>query len=360
MIWDRPIRIADRQIKNRIVFPPFSTNWANEDGTSNIRLLDFYRSISQGGCGMIVVSGTAVSPLGKGSDRSICLYHNKHAESLAAIAQIIKENRCFSAIQLMHAGGQGNPEFIYDIPVSPSGLKCKATGFRSRALNTGEIDSIRDNFITAASLAFQAGFEAVELHLAHGYLLHQFLSEYSNKREDEYGGTIQKRMKLILQIIAGIKQECPESIIGVRVSGDDYLEEGINQDVNHEILPVLQEAGVEYFSVTAGIYDTSHLKHQAMAQGKFFDYSREIKEIVEKPVIGVGKILNLEMAEKQLMRGNCDLVAIGRGLVADPDMVNKTRADLPINECTECGECQYLRHGRTEMSCPVREENYAG
>jgi len=358
MIWTTPIHLGSHRVKNRIVFPPISANWAEADGSVTGRILNFYRDISRGGCGMTVLSGTAVSRDGKGSDRSLCLFDERHVEGFKRLAGIIRENGCFASIQLMHVGGQGNPQFTGFTPVSPSGLECRATGYGSRALTTDELREISQKFAASAGLASRAGFQAVELHLGHGYLLHEFLSEHANRRRDVYGGSAENRMRLVLEIIEGIRQEAPEILIGTRISGEDYLIDGINREVNRIMLPILEKAGVEYFSVTAGVYETSSLKHEAMALGKFFDYARDIKSFVSKPVIGAGKILGLESAEKHLTENDCDMVAIGRALVADPFMIEKVKKGELYNRCTECGECQYLRHHKPEMSCPQWETRY--
>ena len=354
MIWDSPIAIGNIFIKNRIVFPPITGNWALVDGSVSEQILKFYQELAEGGCGMIIVSGTAVSPEGKATDRSLCIFNKNHLSGLRVLAEKIKTSGCFSSIQLSHAGGQANPEFTGYKPVSPSGTTCCATGFDSRKLEKCEIEEIREKFIFSARLAALAGFHAVELHLAHGYLLHQFLSEYTNKRTDEYGGSIENRLKLVMEIIAGIKKTVPDLLIGVRVSGEDYIEGGINKKVNSNILPRLEGYGICYFSVTAGIYETSRNKHEAMKKGEFFKYSKEIKSMVSKPVIGVGKILNIEAAEERLKDNCCDMVAIGRGLMADPMMINKIKNNEEFVRCTECDKCHYLRFGEKNMNCPLR------
>jgi 2,4-dienoyl-CoA reductase-like NADH-dependent reductase (Old Yellow Enzyme family) len=194
----------------------------------------------------------------------------------------------------------------------------------------------------------------VELHLAHGYLLHEFLSEHTNKREDNYGGSLKNRVRLILEIISGIRKKAPDLIVGARVSGKDYIIDGINERINRKLLPILEDAGIEYFSVTAGIYDTSSLKHEAMKKGEFFAYSKKIKGMVNKVVISAGKILDMDSAEAHLKNGDCDMVAIGRGLISDPMMVNKVRSGQAFIRCLECDQCQYLRLGKKDLVCPVR------
>ncbi len=353
--WNTPIEIRGHRVKNRIVFPPINTNWASENGEVTDRIISFYREVAEGGCGMIVVSGTAVSPDAKSTDRSLCLYDGKYLTGFMSLAESIKNEDCFTAIQLMHVGGQGNPKFTGHIPGSPSGVKCMAIGVESTVLSMQDIAGIRERFISAAKLAYRAGFDAVELHLAHGYLLHEFLSAHTNKRNDIYGGNLFNRARLVLEIINGIRAEAADIIVGARVSGEDFIRDGINENINRELLPMFQDAGIEYFSVTAGIYDTSRAKHEAMSKGLFFDYARGIKGIVKRPIIGVGKVLDLVTAENYLRKGNCDMVAIGRGLIADPMMVKKAIKNREFNRCIECGQCQFLRHGGKYLTCSVRE-----
>jgi 2,4-dienoyl-CoA reductase-like NADH-dependent reductase (Old Yellow Enzyme family)/radical SAM superfamily enzyme YgiQ (UPF0313 family)/nucleoside-diphosphate-sugar epimerase len=354
-LWNSPIKIGGIIIKNRIVYPPITGNWAESDGSPSQRTFQYYDEISKGGAGMIVIEGTAITQQGKGSSNSLCLYNNFQLEGFKKIASIMKKNSCFSSLQLMHVGGQGNPAFTESEVVSPSGGLCKATGFNSRELTKKEIQEIIQSFVHSASLAEQAGFDAVELHIAHGYLLHEFLSNYTNKRKDEYGGNLENNARIILEILQRIKEKSPKLIIGVRISGEDYLEDGINYEINKKLLPLLEKKGVDYFSVTAGIYDTSPLKHEAMKKGEFFNYTKKIKEVINKPVIGVGKILDLSQAEEHLKNKDCDLVAVGRAQLADPFLVQKSIDEKIFSKCIECNQCSYLRMKKKNVSCPFRQ-----
>jgi 2,4-dienoyl-CoA reductase-like NADH-dependent reductase (Old Yellow Enzyme family) len=353
VFWDSPVIIGDKQVKNRIVFPPVSGNWADPNGFITQKILDFYTTVAEGGCGMVVVAGTAISSEAKGTDHAPILCEEKHLAGFSSLAERIRKKDCFASLQLMHVGGQGNPDFTSFYPVSPSGVKCETTGITPKILTTDQIKDIRDKFIASALLARRAGFNAVELHLAHGYLLHEFLSEYHNRRTDEYGGSFENRLHLVMDIIAGIREKIPDMIIGARISGEDYIDKGINEKVNRRLLPLLEQASVKYFSVTAGIYDTSKFKHEAMKRGDFFIYSRNIKLIVKSVVIGVGKILDLDSAEKHIKNNNCDMVAMGRALIADPMMIYKQKNNQKINRCIECDQCMYLRQGEKYMVCPV-------
>ena len=355
----QPFKLGKKKLKNKIVFLPLSLNWAENDGCLSNRWYSFYERIAQGGCGMVVISGTAVSPEGKGSSHSLGLWDNKHVSVLKRLTNMLNLHNCYSSIQLMHVGGQGNPKFIHTEPVAPSRYFCKATGFQARELSVLEIKSIQNDFVDAACRAHKAGFCAVELHLAHGYLLHQFISPYFNKRTDQYSVNRKHGLQLIDDIISEIKVRVPEVTIGVRLSGEDFVDGGINVQANNFIVPLLESLGVGYISVTAGIYDSGTEKHKAMQTGMFFQYAKDIKKMTSAPVIGAGKVFSLQQADNYLCDETCDLVGIGRAMVADPALVRKSLNGGSFNKCTECGNCQYLRFGKSEVNCPLYEETFA-
>ncbi len=354
-IWRTPIKIGNLQLKNRIVYPPLSSNWGTAKGEVTQKITNYYREQADGGCSMVIVEGTAVSLEGRGSSHSLCFAKDGQIPSFSEIAASIRQAGAIPGIQLLHAGGQANPMFTGFPAVSPSGVPCKAIETQApHVLSVEEIAALRGQFAEAARRVADAGFMVIELHLAHGYLLHEFLSPHTNHRTDMYGGNAPNRARLIIEILEDLQKVSPRITVGARISGWDYLEDGISEPLNRELLPSLADAGVEYFHVTAGIYDTGELKHAAMKRGEFFDYARGVKSITTKPVIGVGKVLSIEQAEKHLEKGDCDIVAIGRGLLADPQMVNRALAGETYNSCIECRKCMYLRYGREYLKCPIR------
>ena len=354
-LWETPLRIGREHVANRIVFPALSPNWADAHGRSTAALEYFYDSVARGGAGMVVVAGTAVSPEGLGSDRTLRLYAEEHRPGLRRLLGLVREQGCLAAIQLMHAGGQANPDVIGMSPLSPSGVSCRALGNHPLAMGAPDIGRVRGQFVQAALWAHEDGAQAVELHLAHGYLLHEFLSPRSNLRTDAYGGSAANRLRLALEIIQAIREAAPGLVIGVRITGEDYLDGGLHTADVVPIAKALERGGVEYCSVTAGVYDAGPVKHQAMAAGKFFDYAKTIREAVSIPVIGVGRVGDIPTAEARLASGTCDLVAIGRGLVADPDMVRRARRGEEPVRCLDCGRCMYLRQGYPNLDCPLRQ-----
>nr|WP_319394434.1 NADH:flavin oxidoreductase [uncultured Desulfobacter sp.] len=355
MKWVQSVDIGRGHAPNRIVFPALSPNWADEHGCVTPALEYFYDAVGKGAVGMVVVAGTAVSPEGRGSDRTLCLYENFHVTGIRRLFDILNAYGAYTAIQLMHAGGQANPAVTGQTPLSPSGVACRSLDNRPREIPYDKIAKVRADFVQAARWAYQAGAHAVELHLAHGYLLHEFLSSHTNRRSDSYGGDMTGRMRFILEIVQDIRSAVPDLDIGARISGEDYIPGGILPIDAVLISKALETAGVAYLSVTAGIYDSGAIKHRMMAEGRFFEYARDIRASVSIPVTGVGRIMDIPQAEARLTNGFCDQVAIGRGLVADPDMIPRhLRKESPIL-CTQCGRCMYLRQGFKDLDCPLRD-----
>lgn len=355
MLWQEKLTINNYILKNRIVFPPISPNWAEEDGSISDELLDFYKNIAKGGCSMIIVCGTAISHSAKGIKYSTVLQSDHHINSFTKLSEIIKENNCLPIIQLMHVGGQGNPLFNDSTPVAPSTFFCEATNCTAKELTLNEIKKIEYDFIHSSKLAYNCGFEGVELHIAHGYLLHEFVSEHFNKRKDEYGQDLNGRLKIVTNIIQNIKKEFPNKILGIRISAEDYIDDGLNIEKNSQIIPILEKLKIDYISITAGIYKTSKEKHEALNQQKFFEYAQNIKKITNLPIISVGKVLNLENAENFLRNKSCDLIAMGRAMVADPFIINKYYTNEKVIGCIECNVCSYLRRKKTYMTCSQRK-----
>jgi len=353
-LWDTPLAVGADRVANRIVFPALSPNWADAEGRGTPALEYFYDSVARGGPGMVIIAGTAVSPEGRGSDRTLCLYEAAHRPGLSRLLALVRAQGCLAAIQLMHAGGQANPAVTGLSPLSPSGIPCQALGNRPLAMTAEDIGRVRDRFVQAALWAQADGAQAVELHLAHGYLLHEFLSPRTNRRTDAYGGSPENRRRLVTEIITAIREAAPRLVVGARITGEDFLDGGLHTEDAARLAGALARSGLDYCSVTAGVYDAGPVKHQAMAAGRFFDYARTIRQAVSIPVIGVGRIGDIPAAESRLAAGACDLVAIGRGLVADPDMLRRfRRGETPVR-CLECGRCMYLRQGYPDLDCPLR------
>ncbi|MDF1534552.1 MAG: NADH:flavin oxidoreductase, partial [Methanosarcinaceae archaeon] len=230
--------------------------------------------------------------------------------------------------------------------------------YHVREMTLADIERVRNDFIDAAVRAADAGVKVVEIHAAHGYLLNEFLSPYSNHRKDDYGGSLENRIRLIVEILEGIRSKLGSKIaISVRVSGDEFVDGGLQPSDYKEIIPILEHAGMDMLDVSVGVYESAEKIIPAPDLGRepFVDIAAELKQYATVPVCTVGSILSLSAAESILLSGKADLVAIGRAQVADYELVNKSLAgrENEIIQCTQCGKCIFVNTGDPEMYCVV-------
>lgn len=317
-------------IKNRIVFPPVVCfRYAGSDGIVVDRNLAHYKARAEGGPGIIITEATAVWKDGRLAPFQLGIWSDEHIPGLSRISEIVKKNNVLSLIQIHHAGVISPAS----VTKTPGGASADEKIPGSRSLPVDEIRLIRDAFIAGAMRAKKAGFDGVELHGAHGYLLTQFASSFFNKREDEYGGDFKGRMKLATEIIKGIRSVCGESfIIDYRLGANSpILEDGI------EIAKYLETLGV----------DILHVSHGGSLQNlprppKDFDFNwivysgSVIRTHVKIPVITVNEIKTPERASWLIENEKADFVALARPQMADPSWANHVKNNEPINLCLSC------------------------
>lgn len=353
-----PVNIGPLEIKNRIVMPPMSTNFANEDGSVSERQIRYYETRAIGGVGLIIVEAACIeSSIGKHSPIQLCIDDDKFIAGLNELAEAISKYGARVAIQLHHAGRRARVTNGKQ-PVSASDGLSTPIGLKTRALTIKEIEELIELFAKAAERAKIAGFEAIELHGAHGYLISQFLSPLTNKRTDKYGGDINGRARFAIEIIRRIKEKLGEKFpIIFRISGDEYIDGGLNIEETKIISKLLEKEGVEALHISAGAYETRHWTSAPMCipKGHLVHLAEKIKQIVNIPVITVGRINDLYMAEDIVKSGKADLVSIGRALIADPDIINKTLNGKikDIRKCIACNRCLSRLDEKLHIACTV-------
>jgi len=345
-----PFTLAGKELKNRLVFAPTTTSFATENSEVTPKLVDYYRQRAEGGAGTIIMEPGVISPRGKLTSRSMGIYADESIAPLSNITKIMKENEVTAFIQLAHSGPRGRASFLGEMPVSPSAIPF----FKDEPvceLTREAIDNIVQDFIAGAVRAHQAGFDGVELHAAHGYLLSCFLSPIMNRRTDEYGGSHGNRARIVVDIIKGIRQQLGDKLlISVRLNGKEYGENGLDTADAVELARIFEAAGADLLHVSALEVEVPSLVGVAAipatsAPGKnephgyFLNYARQVKQAVKIPVIAVGKLNNPEVAERALAEGDCDLVALGRSLIADPGWPNKVKSGLTPDQCIYCNTC---------------------
>jgi 2,4-dienoyl-CoA reductase-like NADH-dependent reductase (Old Yellow Enzyme family)/thioredoxin reductase len=364
-----PFKIGTMELKNRIVMPPMGTNFAAEDGSVTKRIKNYYVERAKGGVGLIIVEGAYVEPRGKGSVRQLAVDHDDKIPGLRELAKAVRANGAKVALQLFHGGRQSHSSVIGTQPVSASGVFCQFTRETPRALTVQEITDVVEAFAEAARRAKAAEFDAVEIHGAHGYLINQFLSPLTNKRIDQYGGDVKRRTRFLLEILERIREKVGSGYpVLCRINGDDFIEGGITLKEAKATAKMLEAGGVNALHISAGIYDSPMsvtTAPMALPRGNLIHLAAGIKEVINVPVIAVGRINDPELAEEILRQGKADLVSMGRALLADPHLPRKAAAGAldEINRCTACDECINRLFFNEDIACSVnaalgKEEEY--
>ncbi len=351
-----PITLANGKlrVKNRIVMPPMGMGYANDDGTVTDRVVEYYRARAQSGVGMIVVENCIIDPDVLGVGPELQLHADYHVPGLARLAETVRRYGSVVGLQLNHMGRQTT----LGKPVAPSPISISERGPAPRVLAKKDIERVIDEFVSAAQRVQKAGFDFVELHGAHGYLMCEFLSPLSNKRDDEFGGDFERRLRFPLEIIRGIQQTCGNDFpIQFRLSGSEYYPGGLTLEDTTRISSRLIDAGVCSISVSAGNWQTLRyiMAPMFIPQGYLVNDAATIKAAIKAPVIAVGRIHSVKVAEQVLTDGKADLVALGRALIADPDWVAKLQENRPddIRPCISCNTCVDLVSRAQEARCTV-------
>ena len=323
------ITIRDLTVRNRAWVAPMCQYSAEErDGVPTEWHLVHYGSRAAGGAGLIIVEATAVSPEGRISPWDTGIWNDEQADGWAYILDFMHSRGAAVGIQLAHAGrkasiyrewsGQGT------VPISDGGWQTVSstdeafTGYDApRKLETAEVSDVVKDFVKAARRAQDAGFDAIEIHAAHGYLIHQFLSPLTNTRTDIYGGDLENRARLLLEVVVGIRLEVGEGMpILVRFSATDYVEGGWDEAQTATVAKWCAEAGADLFDIsTGGLVTGVKIPSGPGYQVPIAEY---VAERVDEPVAVVGQITSGSQAEEILLRGNVDVIMIGRAELRDP------------------------------------------
>ncbi len=339
-----PVTINGMTLKNRAVMPPMGTGYGNADGTVSDRLLAYLERRAQGGTGLIITEVCAVDPRGKGFSNELGVWKDDFISGLARIPETLHRHGEKVALQLHHAGRETFEAAAGAIPEAPSAIPSVILGQPCEAMSPERVLQMIDAFARAAGRAKAAGFDAVELHGAHGYLLNQFLSPFSNHRDDEYGGSEEKRMRFILQVIAAARNVVGKDFpLWIRVSADELVRGGYDLAFMRRFAPRMVAAGIDAIHCSVGVYSTpGGLSIASMDTDPGFNLfrARTLKEVVTVPVIGVGRINNPEEADQAIARGDADLISFGRQHLTDPDFINKAREENfeDIRWCVACNQ----------------------
>lgn len=325
-----PIQVGSYTFKNRVVMAPMETRLNTPIGDTTQQMCDYYAERAKGGTAAIIVENTFVDSKASRSSVSSSGLNTDHLiAGKFYLAQAIKENGAVAILQLSHGGIQASAAAVPGMEcVGPSAKPSGFVGRMPRALEVEEIQEIEDAFAAAAYRAKCAGFDGVEIHGAHGYLICSFLSPYTNLRTDEYGGTREKRMTFLKNILRKVREKVgSEFLVGLRISGHEYVDGGLTTEDTCAISLAVEDE-VDYIHVSVGNYETMAtwmITPMYRPEGAIVDLAAAIKKVVTKAKVITVNAMNPELAEKALQNDDCDLVAFGRPLIADAYLANKVK-----------------------------------
>ena len=336
-----PIKIHTLELPNRIVMSPMVTHFATDNGTVTQRMIDYYAERAAGGVGLITVEAAFVD-LKSMEHHMLGSYDDKLIPGLRALADAIHAAGGKACLQILHKGRLAKSSTTDARTVSASAVPDMGTDV-PRELLLSEIPQVVDRFAQAARRTKEAGFDAVELHMAHGYLINQFLSPYSNKRTDAYGGTMEKRARFAVEVVEAVRKTVgPDYPIFAKINSTEHVEGGIQVEDWKTFLPMLEKAGLNAVVVTGGVLETNQYitPPAPVKRGINVDCARQIKQFSNLPVGVVGRIPDIDQAEQILEAGDADMIYMGRATVADPEIVNKAKEGrlADIRPCIVCSQ----------------------
>lgn len=371
-----PIAIGGVEITNRIVLPAMTTRLADEEGRVTEELLAYYRARAEGGVGLITIEMSSPERAGRHRFRELLTCEDSAIPGLKRIVDMIRGTNTGAkvSIQLGHAGSRAPTRVSGETAIAPTSIptpvyEVTATTNLPLEMTEERIDQTIEAFVAAASRVCQAGFDMVELHGAHGYLISQFLTPFENRRTDRWGGTLRNRARFGLEIIRRIKEELPRFPVIFRVGLDDFFGGGMSAADGARVARWAADVGADAVSVTAGHYRSEPsaermIPPMSYRMGTFVSFAESVKRAIDVPVIGVGRLGDPSLAEHAVRTGQLDLVALGRPLLADPAWPRKARAGRAVRRCLACNHCVDSMRAGESISCVVnpatgREREFA-
>lgn len=351
-----PSAVGRLTVPNRIVFAATSSELADAQGMVTDSMIDYYVERARGGAGLIVVEATYVETAGKRLRHNAMVDSDECIPGLRALARAIQAEGCRVALQLNHGGRESVPE-VSGTVVAPSAVPSGFTGVGRAVvpleLTLTEIRRIITAFADAARRTAEAGFDAVELHGAHGYLISQFLSPDANRRRDEYGGDPARRARFYVDVLRACKVAAGADFpIICRINGRDAVENGLELQDSVATAALLRAAGADAISVTGGVHASRPYgiaPGMSVERGNYLPYADEFTAALDLPIMVVGRIKTAQMADDVIAAGRAEFVCMSRALIADPHLPRKSRAgeEHLIVPCIACNEClaNVHRHG---------------
>jgi 2,4-dienoyl-CoA reductase-like NADH-dependent reductase (Old Yellow Enzyme family) len=340
-----------------------TTRLADPEGYVTDALVAYYKARALGGVGLITVEMGSPERVGRHRFRELGIYDERFLPGLQRLVNALHDAGAVVSVQLGHGGSRARRAVSGETPIAPSRIPTSVYEIEPDTVVPSEMSADRIEqttlaFVEAARRAGRAGFDLVELHGAHGYLISQFMSPAENTRTDEYGGPLENRARFGLDILRRIKREVPGLPVVFRLGVEDFFPGGLTFEEGLRVARWTQEAGVDALSITAGHYRSlpgaeRMIPPMAYPEGTFLDFGAQVKAEVDVPVIGVGRLGNPAIARTAVESGNLDMVALGRTLIADPNWVRKARSGASLRRCLSCNHCVNSMRSGGRISCVV-------
>ncbi len=342
-----PHLLHGMELRNRLIRSATLEGLCDVDGQATPALIDLYRQLAAGGCGLLISGNAHVLEEGKLISTGLGASCDEQLAGLEKLTTAVHQEDGKFCLQLGHTGGQGRSKICGRQPLAPSAVKLEQYPEIPHEMDADDIEKVVTAFAAAASRAQQAGCDAVQLHAAHGYLVNQFLSPLTNQRQDSYGGDLAGRSRLLLAIVSAVQQAVGKDFpLLVKLNGSDNLAGGLDIEEAVEVAKMLDAAGIAAIEVSGGTPASGDLGpiRPGHESGSELAYnvvlSRTIKQQVECPVIAVGGIRSLHVATGLLRTGQADYISMCRPLIREPDLPNKLQSGASDKStCTSCNGC---------------------
>jgi len=335
-----PITINGLTLANRFVRSATWEAMATDDGYCTPELAEYLDRLTGGGIGLIISGHTVVSPEGQAGARQLAIWQDDFIPALAEMTARIHKKGGKIIMQLNHAGIRADTSLTNDSPIGPMLVENEDGSF-CREMTRLDIRRIVDAFGQAALRAKQAGFDGVQIHAAHGYLLSSFLSPYFNKRRDEYGGTIENRARFLLEVLQAVFSATGDDFpVAVKINAADYLAGGFTAEHMVQTAALLEKGGVDIIELSGGTaFSEKYIpsrrgKLQPAEEGYYKEEAKQYKEKIGVPLMLVGGVRSLEKAEEFLQKGICDFISLCRPLICEPELISRWQSGD-----TACAEC---------------------
>lgn len=359
-----PFEIKTIKMKNRIVRSATYEKMADEDGFVTEQLINLYVNLAKGGVGLIITGNALVHVSGRSAPKMLCIHNDFYIDGLKKLTSSVNAGGGKIVIQLSHGGRQCASIFLYgNPPVAPSAVYEPVYKVMPRELTQEEIWEIIESFGKAARRAKEAGFDGVQIHGAHGYLVNQFLSPYTNRRNDYWGGDEERRFHFLEEVYNSIRDNVGYDYpVMIKLNACDFVEGGLTLEESLRIAKRLENMGIDALEVSGGIVESKpeerpvRMKIDAPEKEAYFrEFSREFKKNLKVPIMLVGGIRSRQVAEDILQKNDADLVSLSRPLIREPDLPNKWMKGKEKSDCISCNEC--MRFIKLDyVKCPQLEK----